>query len=123
MEFVGFAKDPTDALSAVSVCCAPMAGAGGVSTKVLFYLMSGKRTVCTPEAAHGIAMPPDGLWVAERQRFADAVAAGLALPWSLAKAQALREWMVSHHGFGTLTQGWELALASGERRLKDRSPK
>lgn len=57
IEFVGFYKNPSPALAPVSVCCAPMDGAGGVSTKVLAYLMNGKRTVSTPEAAHGIAFP------------------------------------------------------------------
>ncbi len=111
IEFVGFYKNPSPALAPVSVCCAPMDGAGGVSTKVLAYLMNGKRTVSTPEAAHGIAFPPNGLWVAERENFAEAVAAAMKSQWSLAEARALREWMAMHHGLPALKQAWDSVLA------------
>jgi hypothetical protein len=113
MEFVGFFKDPSDALSRVSVCCAPMEGAGGVSTKVLAYLTSGKRTVCTPESAHGIAMPPKGLWVADRNSFASTVITALSTPWSPEDSQALRDWMIVHHGLPALSTAWLDALSIG----------
>jgi hypothetical protein len=112
VEFVGFYKNPSSPLSAVSVCCAPMEGAGGVSTKVLSYLMSGKRTVSTPEAAHGIAFPPAGLWIAERHKFADTVASALDSSWSAAQARALRDWMAAHHGLPVLSEAWTNALGS-----------
>jgi len=115
IEFIGFYKDPSPALAPVSVCCAPMDGAGGVSTKVLAYLINGKRTVSTPEAAHGIAFPPKGLWVAERENFAEAVVAAMRSPWSPAEARALSEWMATHHGLPALTQAWRSALASDKR--------
>jgi hypothetical protein len=115
IEFVGFQKDPAPALSPISVCCAPMEGAGGVSTKVLSYLMHGKRTVSTPEAAHGIALPPAGLWIAERSKFAEAVAAALESPWSPAQASALRDWMAVHHGLPVLREAWNNVLGLGER--------
>jgi hypothetical protein len=115
IEFVGFYKNPSAALTPVSVCCAPMDGAGGVSTKVLAYLMNGKRTVSTPEAAHGIAFPPNGLWVAEREHFATAVAIAMRTPWSPAEAHALREWMAMHHGLPALEQAWDSALAPDKR--------
>jgi hypothetical protein len=110
VEFVGFMKDPSPALSSVSVGCAPMSGAGGVSTKVLTYLMNGKRTVCTTDASHGIGTPPSGLWVAERPEFAEAVASALDYPWSPAKAQALRDWMSEHHGLRGLELAWQNVL-------------
>src|ERR1700674_1149764 len=53
LEFVGFSEQLSKALAHVSVCCAPMAEAGGVSTNVLTSLVMGKRTVCSPEAAQG----------------------------------------------------------------------
>jgi hypothetical protein len=115
IEFVGFYKNPSAALAPVSVCCAPMDGAGGVSTKVLAYLMNGKRTVSTPEASHGIAFPPNGLWVAERANFAEAVAVAMRTSWSQAEARALREWMAIHHGLPALGEAWESALAPDER--------
>jgi hypothetical protein len=115
IEFVGFYKNPTPALAPVSVCCAPMEGAGGVSTKVLAYLMNGKRTVSTPEAAHGIAFPPSGLWVAERKDFAEAVAVAMRTPWSSAEARALREWMAMHHGLPALNHAWNSALVPEKR--------
>jgi hypothetical protein len=112
IDFVGFYKDPSQALASISVCCAPMEGAGGVSTKVLAYLMNGKRTVSTPEAAHGIALPPGGLWIAERYMFAEAVTSALASPWSTDQAHALRDWMAIHHGLPALTEAWRTALES-----------
>ncbi len=115
IEFVGFYKNLPPALAPVSVCCAPMDGAGGVSTKVLAYLTHGKRTVSTPEAAHGIAFPPSGLWVADRENFAEAVAVALRAPWSPADARALRAWMAIHHGLPALIQAWESALAADKR--------
>jgi len=112
IEFVGFHKNPSSCLSTVSVCCAPMQGAGGVSTKVLSYLLSGKRTVSTPEAAHGIGLPPNGLWVAERDKFPETVAAALTFPWSPARAASLRNWMESHHGLPALAGAWDKLLRS-----------
>jgi hypothetical protein len=116
VEFAGFMKDPTEALASVSVGCAPMSGAGGVSTKVLTYLMNGKRTVCTADASHGIGSPPGGLWVADRAEFADAVMRALADPWTAAKADELRRWMSEHHGLRSLEIAWKLVLD----RLLDR---
>lgn len=110
LEFVGFYKDPASALSPVSVCCAPMEGAGGVSTKVLAYLTNGKRTVCTPESVHGIAPPPKGLWVAERNAFATAVAAALTSRWMASDSHDLRTWMADHHGLPALSRAWDDAL-------------
>jgi hypothetical protein len=110
LEFAGFSKDSGNALSRVSVCCAPMEGAGGVSTKVLEYLMSGKRTVCTPESAQGVARPPAGLWVVELHNFAEAVAAALAEPWSAEQASSLRHWMIAHHGLKALQSEWQQVL-------------
>ena len=114
LEFVGFRENPATALAEVSVGCAPMDGAGGVSTKVLAYLAHGKRTVCTPEAAHGIARPFVGLWVAERADFAQAVADALAFPWSAGESHKLREWMHEHHGLGGLQRSWQEALSEAD---------
>jgi Glycosyl transferases group 1 len=111
VEFVGFHKDPAAALADVSVGCAPMEGAGGVSTKVLAYLMHGKRTVCTREAAHGITWPPFGLWVADRDNFARSVADALDFPWSSAESNSLRAWMRDNHGLGGLEQAWHEVLS------------
>jgi hypothetical protein len=110
VEFVGFIRDPTQALASVSVGCAPMSGAGGVSTKVLTFLMNGKRTVCTADASHGIGSPPGGLWVAERAEFPAAVVRALADPWTAAKAGELRDWMSEHHGLRSLEIAWQQLL-------------
>jgi len=110
LEFVGFHQDTGAQLAPVSVACAPMDGAGGVSTKVLTYLMHGKRTVCTPEAARGVAAPPEGLWIATRPQFPTAVAAALAYPWSGTSARSLRDWMDEHHGLGRLRSAWAETL-------------
>jgi hypothetical protein len=115
IEFVGFYEDLARALAPVSVCCAPMDGAGGVSTKVLAYLTHGKRTVSTPEAAHGIAFPPRGLWVAEREHFAETVSAAMKSPWSPPEARALREWMAMHQGLPALNHAWRSALVPNKR--------
>ncbi|HEV2035676.1 MAG TPA: hypothetical protein VGU71_16035 [Candidatus Dormibacteraeota bacterium] len=112
IEFVGFFKDPSQPLSPVSVGCAPMSETGGVSTKVVAYLVNGKRTVCTAEAARGIAVPPNGLWVAERDEFAKAVAVALAHPWSSTRARALQEWMVAHHGLDAVARCWSGAVTN-----------
>lgn len=112
MEFVGFRSDLSEELSDVSVCCAPMRGTGGGSSKVLACLMNGKRTVTTSESARGISQPPYGLWIVERDNFASAVASALAFPWSPAKANALRDWMAEHHGLPMLSEAWSRALDS-----------
>jgi hypothetical protein len=112
MEFVGFHSDLSEELSDVSVCCAPMRGTGGGSSKVLASLMNGKRTVSSSESARGISNPPYGLWIAERDDFASAVATALAFPWSPAKADALRDWMAEHHGLPMLAEAWRRALDS-----------
>lgn len=54
---------------------------------------------------------PNGLWVAERENFAEAVAAAMKSQWSLAEARALREWMAMHHGLPALKQAWDSVLA------------
>src|ERR1043166_1503692 len=72
--------------------------------------MHGKRTVCTPEAARGVAAPPEGLWIATRPQFPTAVAAALAYPWSATSARSLRDWMDEHHGLGRLRSAWAETL-------------
>jgi hypothetical protein len=72
--------------------------------------MSGKRTVCTPESAQGVARPPAGLWVVELHNFAEAVAAALAEPWSAEQASSLRHWMIAHHGLKALQSEWQQVL-------------
>jgi hypothetical protein len=77
--------------------------------------MNGKRTVCTPEAGRGIAMPVEGLWVAPLNQFADAVTTALAYSWPSSKAATLRDWMSDHHGLGGLTRAWNQVLATYSR--------
>jgi len=122
LEFVGFQKDPAQALQEVSVGCAPMDGAGGVSTKVLAYLANGKRTVCTPEAAHGIARPPMGLWVSDRDTFVRAVGEAKAFPWSSRDSYALRDWMQKHHGLPALQDAWAKVLSILDPSRRRASP-
>jgi hypothetical protein len=122
MEFLGFCKDLSKALAPVSVCCAPMQETGGVSTKVLAYLINGKRTVSTMEAASGIVAPPDGLWIAERPQFAEVLARALVTPWLPPNAQALREWMANHHGLTAVREAWRQALTRGADNRKTQGP-
>ena len=112
LAYMGFQTDLADALEEVSVVCAPMAESGGVSTKVLGALACGKRTVCTPEAARGIARPPAGLWIAELGAFARATLVALETPWSEEDSLALRGAILRAHGSDAIAQAWE-ALISG----------
>jgi hypothetical protein len=112
VDFVGTFADPSEPLKDVSVCCAPMRETGGVSTKVLTSLMRGKRTVCTPEAARGIAVPPNGLWVAELPLFAETLIAAVSTEWPPDKAQALADWMSFHHGPRALMTAWKGVVES-----------
>jgi hypothetical protein len=112
LEFVGFTKSPDTQLETVGVCCAPMAGAGGVSTKVLTYLMSGKRTVCTPEAAHGIAAPLSGFWVVDRSEFAARVQAALDYPWSEKDSTEMAIWAQAHHSVAALAHQWKQIVSA-----------
>src|SRR5207302_5408053 len=106
LEFVGFAEDLEAALSPVSVVCAPMAESGGTSTKVLASLIYGKRTVCTPEAAKGITRPPVGLWVADKDDFAEAVSSALLAAWSERQVNQVRDLMLKGHGPAKVAMEW-----------------
>jgi hypothetical protein len=120
LEFTGFRPDLSEAMAPVSVFCAPIKEAGGVSTKVLTALLNGKRTVCSPEAARGIKMPPAGLWIADRSSFAQAVADALGTPWSPADAQRLRVAMAVHHDLDAIAAAWQDAV--GAARSGSRQP-
>jgi len=106
VEFLGFRGNLSQALDDVSVCCAPMRETGGVSTKVLTTLANGKRTVCTPEGARGIELPPIGLWVAERDQFGVALASALMCPWGPAESHVVREWIFARHGLSAIVDSW-----------------
>jgi hypothetical protein len=121
IEYVGFCPVIEDAIEPVSVFCAPMREARGMSTKSLLSLMSGKRTVCTPEAAEGIIRPESGIWVAERSLFAQAVEAALLTPWSSDHARQLRVFLSTSHGFPSVVQSWSEALPSDLREGIGRS--
>ena len=110
---LGLVEDIDAVVAAADLCLAPLASGAGVKTKVLHYLMLGRRVAGTPLAFEGLEGAP-GTFAAPLADLPALVArlAGATEETAMAedRVAAQRTWMTQHHARGQAVDQWREAL-------------
>jgi hypothetical protein len=110
---LGMVEDVDSVVAAADLCLAPLASGAGVKTKVLHYLVHGRRVAGTPLAFEGVENAP-GMFSASLDDLPALVARLIATAEPVAEAEqrvaAQRGWMVEHHTQEQAVTQWREVL-------------
>jgi Glycosyl transferases group 1/Glycosyltransferase Family 4 len=110
---LGMVDDIDAVVASADLCLAPLASGAGVKTKVLHYLMLGRRVVGTPLAFEGIEGAP-GVFAAPLADLPDLVTrlAGVTETAAVTEERVAAQsaWMTQHHARGQAVDQWREAL-------------
>jgi glycosyltransferase involved in cell wall biosynthesis len=110
---LGMVEDVDSVVASADLCLAPLASGAGVKTKVLHYLVHGRRVAGTPVAFEGLENAP-GMFSASLDDLPELVRRLIATPEPEPEAElrvaAQRAWMVDHHAQAQAVRQWREAL-------------